>query len=258
MQRFLPTITFEDVMKNISNPGSFGYNSTFLYSPTTGIQGVLTALLSGKNVKYALNEEVLQIDTVNKTVLTDKRRITYKTLINTLPLSIFNKLTVQQDTSLELHSVDVDVYNITYTTDCSNIKNASWTYFPDKEVPFYRVGFYNQIVESEKTSVYVEVSKKTGDTTKYTLHEISEILKKINVIKSSAEMQESQHLTMSPAYVIFDTNTEKEVIDYCELLKCFDIHMLGRYGNWTYSSIEDDIIKAQQLAIKLLNTTNIN
>ena len=36
-----------------------------------------------------------------------------------------------------------------------------------------------------------------------------------------------------------------------KLLAEYDIYSIGRYGSWTYCSIEDNVIEARDLAYKL-------
>jgi len=250
MKRFIPTVTFDEIIENFKTKKEFGYNSTFLYSPTSGIQGLIDAFLKEKPINHSLNETVIDIDLNAKIVKTDKRTITYETLVNTLPLNLFAKLAHQDD--LDLKSVDVDVFNITYEGDVSPIiKNKCWVYVPDKQIPFYRVGYYNHMSSKEDTSIYVEVSTLTGTDSALTLLDIDSALKKYNFIWDTAKIKDCQRLLVSPAYVILEKNTAEKVSKYRMSLKEHDVYMTGRYAEWDYVSIEDNIVNAKELANKL-------
>lgn len=250
MKRFIPKVTFDDVINNFKMKKEFGYNSTFLYSPTSGIQGLIDAFLKEKNVNVTLNETVIDIDLTNKIVKTNKRTITYETLINTLPLDLFTKLA--QQPRFDLKSVNVGVYNFTYEGDASPvIKDKCWVYVPDKRIPFYRVGYYSYMSKKSDTSIYVEVAFESDSIIMHSLDSIDIALRKHRFIDDNAKVKDRQQLLISPAYVILEKDTEEKVSKYRESLKMQNVYLTGRYGKWEYSSIEDTIIDAKELANKL-------
>jgi len=251
MRRFIPKVSFAEVIENFKAPKNFGYNSLFLYSPTSGIQGLVDAFVKEKTVNASLNEEIIDIDIYQKIVKTDKCTITYETLINTLPLNLFTKLTHQADVGLR--SVDVNVYNITYKGESSpTIDNRCWVYVPDEHIPFYRVGYYSYMSGKPDTSIYVEVSTPSGmQDVAPSLEEIDRSLRKHGFIYDDAVIKDSQQLLMSPAYAIIETDTDSKVSKYRTSLEEQGVYLTGRYGLWTYCSIEDNIRWAKDLAAKL-------
>lgn len=248
MGRFIPTVKFDEVMRNIKEKKNFGYNSTFLYSPSSGIQGVVDAFAKERPLNVSLGETVTKIDVEARVVYTDKcpNGIKYDVLFNTLPLPLFNRLA--RLPSLDLKSVDVHVYNITYTKKVSSIKDMAWVYFPEDTL-FYRVGFYDHMSQVPKTSVYVEVSTKTGDADAVvpTIEMIDQDLKKSGVIDNDAVIEVSQQLLMSPAYAILETDALTRVKDFVSAIARQDVFFTGRYGKWAYQSIEDNILDARNL-----------
>lgn len=247
MGRFIPKVNFDEVMQNIKEKKNFGYNSTFLYSPTSGIQGVVDAFLAEKPVNAALAETVLQIDLHEKKVTTSNRTISYENLINTLPLPLFVKLAGLKD--VKFKSVDVDVYNITYAEKASLLPKKAWVYFPGDSL-FYRVGFYDFMSGVNKTSIYVEISSDTGVDQQISIDAIDAELKRVGVIRKDARIQDSQILKMSPAYAILENSTQEDVDRLKTELAWHNVYITGRYGKWTYQSIEDNILDAKHLAAK--------
>lgn len=250
MKRFIPKVRFDEVISNFKLQKEFGYNSTFLYSPTSGIQGLVDAFLSEKKVRHMLNEEIVNIDLTKKIVKTRNHAFTYDVLVNTLPLNLFAKLTKKKD--LTLKSVDVHVYNITFQSKSSHGDGFCWLYFPDESLPFYRVGFYNYMSGKDDTSIYVEVSTKTNSKTK--VPEINDIIKKLmkaGIVYGGAPVKDTQKLVISPAYAILEKDTEEKVSKYRTELQTQNVYLTGRYGKWEYSSIEDAIVDAKQLATNL-------
>lgn len=53
---------------------------------------------------------------------------------------------------------------------------------------------------------------------------------------------------MNPAYVHINSSCLSDVDEKKRLLGRDDIYSIGRYGSWTYCSIEDNIKEAKALA----------
>ena len=52
---------------------------------------------------------------------------------------------------------------------------------------------------------------------------------------------------MDPAYVHITRTSMAEVARLREALRAHGVHSIGRYGGWTYCSIEDNIVEARAL-----------
>ena len=62
----------------------------------------------------------------------------------------------------------------------------------------------------------------------------------------------SEHsVVMNPAYVHITRDSTAEVAATKERLAKSGVHSIGRYGGWTYCSIEDNIVEARQLITSL-------
>jgi protoporphyrinogen oxidase len=245
MKRFIPTVSFSQMMSNFKSEKQFGYNSAFLYSPKTGIQGLIDAFRPEKlKIRYA--EDVMLIDLKNQIVETNNETYFYDTLVNTLPLNVFCNLA---GIHVDFKHVIVDVYNLGFNKK-ENVSNVCWMYIPDKHYSFYRVGFYDYMSKINKTSLYVEVSRLPGEDIKETAQIVSE-LKDAKIISEDAKLIAEQVLTMNPAYVILEKDTDSVVSKISEhLFTKHNTHLLGRYGKWTYQSIEDNILDAKALSEK--------
>jgi hypothetical protein len=53
---------------------------------------------------------------------------------------------------------------------------------------------------------------------------------------------------MDPAYVHIRRASLAEHARLCAELARHDVYSIGRYGGWTYCSIEDNIVEARRLA----------
>ena len=75
-----------------------------------------------------------------------------------------------------------------------------------------------------------------------------ENLHKLGIIDDDTELEEHSTIIMDPAYVHINTETEKMVQHFKEEEASNGIYTIGRYGAWTYCSMEDCMIAAKELA----------
>ena len=101
-------------------------------------------------------------------------------------------------------------------------------------------------------SLYVEISLNTNDIINESkLYEnVILDLKKVGIINSHKVLAH-QMLVLNPAYVHITTESIGIFRKWCEKYNKKDIYSIGRYGSWTYCSIEDNILEAEKTS-KLL------
>jgi protoporphyrinogen oxidase len=250
MGRFFPPIlSFNELLEKIKNNSKLtSYNDSFIY-PVKGsfefIKSILTRILPDK---IKTNTEVIKIDLESKIVYTEKETYHFKNLINTLPFNTFLKLSNQQESNLSANKVAV--FNLGFDKN-TDIK-SHWIYFPGNEI-FYRVGFYNNILSQYRMSLYVEIGMKSEDKVDkdILLNKVLEDLKKCHIIKNQS-LIDYEFLVMSPAYVHITKQSNEIYNNWCKQNNINNIYSIGRYGSWTYCSIEDNIIQAKETA-EILN-----
>jgi protoporphyrinogen oxidase len=250
MGRFFPPIlSFNELLEKIKNNSKLtSYNDSFIY-PVKGsfefVKSILTRILPDK---IKTNTEVVKIDLENKIVYTKNETYHFRNLINTLPFNIFLKLSNQQVSNLSANKVAV--FNLGFDKN-TDIK-SHWIYFPGNEI-FYRVGFYNNILSQHRMSLYVEIGMKSEDKVDkdILLNKVLEDLKKCHIIKNQS-LIDYEFLVMNPAYVHITKQSNKIYNNWCKQNNINNIYSIGRYGSWTYCSIEDNIIQAKETA-EILN-----
>ncbi len=67
------------------------------------------------------------------------------------------------------------------------------------------------------------------------------------------ELVTHQFLIMNPAYVHITKESKQLYNSWCLDYNKLGIYSIGRYGSWTYCSIEDNIVDAKNLANVLEN-----
>jgi protoporphyrinogen oxidase len=247
MGRFFPKPTnFDDLLTQLKNKNKTeSYNDTFIY-PTGGSVEFVKSLLKRVNKdNILLNTEIISIDLITKTAQTNNGYIKFNKLVNTMPFDIFMKLTGEKVNNLS--SNKVVVFNLGF--DKQTGIDSNWIYFPGNEI-FYRVGFYNNIFKTDKMSLYVEIgiNKNQEVDEQILLKKILEDLEESGIIVNQ-KLTDYQMIIMNPAYVHITKESKEIYNNWCEKNNPNGLFSIGRYGSWTYCSIEDNIIQAKNLLV---------
>ena len=259
MGRFFPYANISEIINNMKNHSNTSYNNTFMY-PKKGAQVIVNKLCEKVDMnKVMLNTSVTSIDLNKKEVtLSTKEVISYNNLINTIPFNKFlSLLNIQEYTSFSnnLSYNKVLVFNLGFDKK-STYNNTDWIYFPDKNINFYRAGFYDNILSTDKLSMYIEIgySKESVIDESTINKELSltlDNLKKCKIIDDTFKLVKYESIIMDPAYVHIDTLHDKLVKEIINDLETKNVYSVGRYGSWTYSSMEDAMLQSKELVEKL-------
>lgn len=245
MGRFFPYADFGEIIDNMKNINNNSYNDCFLY-PKEGAEEFVNALISDiPKDKLMYKQELKAIDTKEKVAYTQEYAIRYNCLIYTGSLkSLLEKLNLNTEL---LHSNKVLVLNIGFEKKSVYTKEH-WIYFPEKYYNFYRVGFYDNILNQNRLSVYVEFGFKENQKIDIAaeLEETLKHFKDLGIITDHKLIAYSS-VIMNPAYVHISDEGQKYVSTILNKLSEDSIFTLGRYGKWKYCSIEDCIIDANSL-----------
>ncbi len=259
MGRFFPYADFRQVMESIGNIQKETYNDEFMYLKSGTGYFIDKLYQELDHEKIHLNVEVTSVDKKNKIVeLANGERIKYENLINSAPFNEFLQLLNDDSGKLaeRLSYNKVLVFNLGFDKASPNYKEEHWVYFPDKNLNFYRIGFYNNILNSEKLSVYVELGYPKNSKDIDVENELKKVLsgmKEVGIIDDSVNLVDKSILCMDPAYVHIATAEQGDVEKKMKQLEEDNIYMLGRYGRWTYNSMEDCMQLAEDLAHRLHN-----
>lgn len=259
MGRFFPYADIKAIINNMKDSKNTSYNNTFMY-PKRGAQVIIDILMENVNKNnILLNTMVEKIDLEkHEAKLNNGEVVVFDNLINTSPFNSFLKLTNNleyNELSDRLTYNKVLVFNLGFNKK-SKYNKEHWIYFPDKDINFYRIGFYDNILNSDKLSMYIEIgyskdvviSKEEIDDE---LNKTLKNLKKVGVIDDSFELVAHESIVMNPAYVHIDTENDKLVRKIMNDLSENNIYSIGRYGAWTYCSMEDCMLEAKNLSEKI-------
>lgn len=252
MGRFFPHADIADIIENVKFENNRSYNNTFIY-PKNGAMEFIHALAKDidKN-KILKSEKLIKVDAINKIIQTSKRNLSYSYLISTIPLpQLLDLLDYPYDSDVFNYN-KVLVFNLGF--DKKGPEQLHWVYFPEKKYRFYRVGFYDNILKSNRMSLYVEIGQKSD--------EVFDIISELDIVLRNLEdigiieghqLLSYIPLVLNPAYVHITKESNRSFHEISSAINKRSIYTLGRYGGWKYCSIEDNIIEAKELA-KSFNT----
>ena len=252
MGRFFPYADKEEIIRNFKKTNNNSYNSHFTY-PRGGAIEYVKSLASyiGKS-DICLNECVKSIDVTEKTIKTDKRELKYDNLISTMPFPLLMQCcSMEYDTDIYSWN-KVLVFNLGFDKKGKDVFN-NWIYVPSKDFCFYRVGYYDNIFATKNMSLYVELGfGKNTDVidVEYYKEKVLDDLKKAGII-TDHKLIASHFVIMDPAYVHITKESIRDVEEKKKVLARNNIYSIGRYGSWTYCSIEDNILEAKALMERL-------
>jgi len=266
VNRFFPRpdkTKIERGFKGQSKRSDAGYNEYFWYPKYNGI-GLLAKGLAKDLANLNTCCTVEKIDLHKKYLYTSQGSIKYKRLITSMPLkkfcyitnnpklrSLARLLTHNRVLCLNLH-LKGNFYE--YFNKCH------WIYFPDKDIPFYRLGFYphfnSTFVPSGQTTLYIEVAYDSNESLPSQNNVINEVfcfLENLGWIKKNDCLGIVANW-IDYAYVHFTENRNKTVCQIMKILKDYDVYPIGRYGLWDYISMEDSIFSGIEVARSLINS----
>ena len=252
MGRFFPYADREQIVRNFRHPEGSSYNATFLY-PKRGCIRIVDSVASHVNKDcISLGERLVSIGMAEHIATTDRRTLHYDRLISSVPLPILlNMCHIEYDEDVYTWN-KVLVFNLGFDAKGPEKRNC-WMYIPESKYCFYRVGFYDNILGSDRMSLYVEIGfgkdQVVGDTDRI-LEQTLNDLHTAGLVTNQNLIAE-HHVLMDPAYVHITRRSEADKADKMSLLAKHDIYSIGRYGAWKYCSLEDNIHDAFSLAAQL-------
>lgn len=249
MGRFFPYADKEQIVRNFRNSTNKSYNSFFIY-PKQGCIKVVEAVASRVDPsKIAFGESLIGVDLQRKIAQTNKREIHFDNLISTIPFpQLMDMAGMDYDRSIYSWN-KVLVFNLGFDSKGPERQNC-WLYFPDPELIFYRVGFYDNILGQDKTSLYVEIGFNHNDPigdTSLLLERTLNDLRKAGII-TDQKLAAHSDIVMDPAYVHITKKSEEDKKLKQKQLAASGVYSIGRYGDWKYCSLEDNIHDAFTLA----------
>ncbi len=240
-----------------------GYNPRFLYPKSGGID-ILPRRIASSCSNILLNSRVVAIDFSRKKLCIEGGKwISYDRLISTIPLKALLKLCA--DLPDEIRGADehldrVMVLDISIGLEGKLDHDRHWIYFPERDIPFYRVGFpsnfSNGVTPDGCSSIYVEVALRSGE--KADIDAVAErsieSLLRLKIINDEKRIIVRDVDLIDPAYVVFDFYRRDNLERIVSSFEKMGIITAGRFGSWDYLSMEGAFLDGRKAAERAAST----
>jgi protoporphyrinogen oxidase len=255
--RFVPLPNLEQVVSGAvgADAGALGYNATFLYPRQGGIQTFATALagrLDPRRVRTSAGLD--QVDYQRHEATVGGERVRYSALVSTLPLPELLRRMSGLPKTIEEYASQLRCTTLRYldlATRSQPTADWHWVYVPEKGFPFYRVGIFSNasasMAPSGCGSFYVELADRSP-VSETTIRESAQGLVAMGAIASPNDVLFADPREIDYAYVVFDDNYYAATNAIFTFLESHAIYSRGRYGSWTYNSMEDALLAGREVA----------
>lgn len=247
MGRFFPHADLTDIIRNMKAADNASYNSTFTYPAGGAIEYVKAIASAVDPARIAFEERLVSIDVERRVARTSKREIAYERLVSSAPFPQLAAMTGLPHDRDAFTWNKVLVFNLGF--DRKGKTGVHWEYYPARDVSFYRIGYYDNIFDADRLSLYVEVGFAKDDEVDVEAMRARVLadLKRVGVV-GEHRLVAHHDVVMDPAYVHITRRSMAEHARLAAGLRAKGVHSIGRYGGWTYCSIEDNIVEARALA----------
>ena len=232
MGRFFPHADLTDIVRNMRVASNASYNATFTY-PRGGALEYVKALASAVSPgAIALDEALVGIDLRSRVAKTTKREIRFERLVSSAPFDRLVKLAALPHDEAAFTWNKVLVFNLGF--DKKGERGVHWVYYPDRARVFYRVGWYDNIFDADRLSLYVEIGfpRDAPVDVEAARARVLEDLRAEGVI-SDHRLLAHHEVVMNPAYVHITRASMNEHARLSRVLRASGVWSIGRYGGWT-------------------------
>lgn len=258
--RYVPKPKLEEVVDGALglHDEDVGYNATFRYPARGGIcmlpNGVAERLSA-----LRLGHEVVRVHLGEGWVeLADGERIEWRRLLSTISLpGLIDR--VVDELPEEVASARralrwVRVLNLALGVEGEAPSDQHWLYFPDLELPFYRVGFpsnHGELAPEGCHTVSLEVSLDPGEGDVEDLAAAAQRAFSETGLLDEHAIRVRRVTVLDPAYVVFDHSRREAVTTLRAFLREHGVMLAGRWAEWKYSAMEDAVLDGMRAARRL-------
>jgi protoporphyrinogen oxidase len=261
-QRFVPLPALKDVIGGalgVRGP-ELGYNQTFLY-PRLGI-GELPDAMARSVGPLDLGRAPRRIDLRARVAELDGENVPFDVLLSTVPLSTLLALLdplpdAVRDAAKKLRATHL--YYLDVALEREPAPDFHWAYVPEAKYPFYRVGAYTrfspELAPPGTGSLYVELAGRSEPDLDALWPDVLAGLTEMGIVRSQADVRFARLRRLDCAYVVFDHDYYPALAVIEPFLAQERVISTGRYGAWTYSSMEDALLMGRngaELALRYL------
>jgi protoporphyrinogen oxidase len=259
--RYVPKPDLEEVVDGALglHHAAVGYNAEFRYPARGGI-GCLPDGVAARVPDLRLGAEVVRVSLAERVLETaDGQRHSWERLVSTIALpGLVDRLV--DDLPLEVADARralrwVRVLNVALGVRGEAPRPEHWLYFPDEELPFYRVGFpsnHGRVAPDDCHTVSIEVSLDPDDGDVRAIAADAETALVRRQLLDPTAVAVRRLTVVDPAYVVFDHPRRRAVATLRRYFSDHGVILSGRWAEWKYSAMEDAVLDGMTVARRLL------
>ncbi len=265
--RFVPIPKLADVVKGAvgDTPPELGYNAHFLYPREGGIETLVHRIVDRLPQDRLHKGAALEsVELATKTAIVGGERHHFSAMVATLPLPELCRRIVDLPSHLQPFVDALRCTPVRYLNVATKVPPRSdyhWLYVPEDKYPFYRIGVYSNAVPSMAPSgcgsFYVELSSRGPIDEAKLVPEVLDSLVAAGVLHRKEDLLFADLREIEYAYVVFDDNYYPALAALVPFLEQHGIYPRGRYGSWTYNSMEDCLMLGRDIAAQLTNPSGL-
>ncbi len=265
-RRAVPVPTTEQVFQGALDPKArpYGYNATFEYPASGGI-GIIAqkmARLMPGRVEYGRRLD--RIDYRRRTAhFADGETIAYHTLITTSPMADlrFQLGPVPDLIGQSLGALkSVSILNVNLGVKTPHRPQFHWMYFPQSGPPYFRLGypttFAPYAAPAGRDTIYTETSCRIGPGDEEPKGLERKVLRDVTTRYPELDILARRTFFIRHGYVVFDHACQESRERILRFLSDHHIVPCGRYGTWSYLSMEETLLNGMSVA-RALNTSPV-
>lgn len=250
MGRFFPHADIGDIIANMRRPDNASYNATFTYPLGGAIQYIHALLHDLPEGSVAYGERLEAVDLRRQVARTSRREIGFRRLVSSAPLPALARMCGLADDPAWSSCFTwnkVLVFNLGF--DRKGATEPHWVYFPERDLSFYRVGFYDNIMDGDRMSLYVEIGAARDAVldVEAMRGRVLADLERTGIVQGH-RLVSWHSVVLDPAYVHITQASRAAHRALSAILNAAGVYPVGRYGGWTYCSIEDNMLETRALA----------
>jgi protoporphyrinogen oxidase len=257
--RFVPLPNLEQMVAGAvgAGPSEMGYNVSFLYPTSGGIETFTRALqtrIPMANGQVHTETSPDAIDYARREVVVGGERIPYRAVVASIPLPELLRRMPGLPPDIEQHAARLRCTTLRYLNVAARRKPPAdwhWIYVPEKKYPFYRVGIFSNAMPSMAppgaASLYVELADR-APVSEAALRGSIAALVEAGALASPDDVVFADPKEIQYAYVVFDDHYYAATGAIFHFLESHGIYPRGRYGAWTYNAMEDCVLAGREVA----------
>jgi protoporphyrinogen oxidase len=262
--RFVPQTSLKQIIEGAlhDKQDAIGYNAQFFYPKKGGIFTWVEKLAHAIKAPIYTEFCVEKINLKEKIIYFTNGHIEpFEQLVSTMPLDTMLRCLQEKSSTTFKRALDHlrcnSVINFNLGIDNPDLSDKHWIYYPEKQYPFYRIGFPHNFTAHATppncSSLYGEFAHigKSQQWINQTLNcALAATKKMFNIADTNIVTQKIMHI--AHAYVLYDFWRDKNLPKLLHRLKEHHIYPAGRYGEWKYASMQEGILDGKKLAESLI------